>query len=125
MVRANPVHSLRPSDPVQLAYTGRSIPMSSQPRQMSIWNRGEGQDVGLAIVTVKDITLVANEAIVSTTPTSYEGQCVASSPDGALLAVGGLDNKLYIYSVSGTSLSEVRTYSWTLLFILFQFSISF
>lgn len=99
--------SLRIIDCADLSYSGQSIGLSSQPRHMAAWTRA-GADSGLAMVTVKDITLVADDRIVSTTPTSYEGQCVASSTDGAYLAVGGSDNKLYVYSVAGTTLTEAK-----------------
>jgi len=64
-----------PSDSGSLSYTGVSVPLSSQPRHMSTWHRGADSE-GVAIVTVKDITLVAGNVVASATPTAYEGQCV-------------------------------------------------
>lgn len=76
---------------------------------MCLWPR-PGQDSGVAVVTVKDITLVgADESVASTTATAYEGLCVAVSADGTLLATGGGDSKLRVYTVSGTTLTQVRT----------------
>jgi len=99
--------SLRIIEPSNLSYTGASIGLSSQPRHMSVWSRSDGPS-GLVIVTVKDITLVASDAVVSTTTTSYEGQCVATSADGSMLAVGGSDNKLHVYEIAGNSLNETK-----------------
>lgn len=100
--------TLQVVEPCQLSYTGKAVGLSSQPRNMCLWTR-PGQDSGAAVVTVNDITLVdANETVASTTATAYEGLSVAVSADGALLATGGADNKLRIYTVSGTALSESK-----------------
>ncbi|XP_018025987.1 actin-interacting protein 1-like isoform X2 [Hyalella azteca] len=100
--------TLQVIDPCQMSYTTTRVSLSSQPRFMCSWPR-PGQDAGLAVVTVKDITLLTDQpSVVSTTPTSYEGQCVAVSGDGALLAAGGSDNKLRVYSISGSTLTETQ-----------------
>jgi len=64
---------------------------------------------GELIVTasMKSVYVIKNGAVVSTTPAPYEPTSVAVN--GNEVAVGGKDKKIYIYTVSGTTLTKSHT----------------
>jgi len=59
------------------------------------------------IVTVKGLLMVKGDALVgSLFQTSYSGLCACVSNDDKTVYVGGDDNKVYVYSCDGSSLTE-------------------
>jgi len=60
------------------------------------------------VVTVKSVYLLDGKKKLAQVEVGYTPGAVAVSPDNALAAVGGLDQKIHLYSLSGGSLKEVN-----------------
>jgi len=64
---------------------------------------------GLAVaVTMSSIAVTRNGKVASTTKVSYQPQGVALNPSGTVVAVGGDDNKVHLYDLSGDTLKEKK-----------------
>jgi len=61
-----------------------------------------------AAVSMKTITVTKAGKTVATLTPKYAPTSVALSPDGTTVVVGGDDNAVYVYGVSGSSLSEKK-----------------
>ncbi|KAL0269939.1 UNVERIFIED_CONTAM: hypothetical protein PYX00_007514 [Menopon gallinae] len=82
------------------SYTGVDAKLGSQPRGMDVKNN--------IIITgsVKEITVLQDMRKMSALPVPYEPSCVSINPANDDVAVGGtVDNKVHIYTLSGSSLS--------------------
>lgn len=86
------------------AYTDFVVKLNCQPKALTIF-RNENI---IAIACVKEITLVKDNAKVLSLPIKYEASSISANSETMELAVGGDDQKLRIYSLSGTSL-ELKT----------------
>ncbi|XP_076040118.1 actin-interacting protein 1 flr isoform X2 [Oratosquilla oratoria] len=96
--------TLRVTDHVQHSFTGQSVSLSSQPKHMAALD-----DEGLIVVTMKDISIVRDGKIVGKLPIEYEGLSIAANVGHSEVAVGGADNLVHIYDLTGTTLKEVTT----------------
>ncbi|KAG6445540.1 hypothetical protein O3G_MSEX003948 [Manduca sexta] len=83
------------------AYTDNAIPLGSQPRAM---DHVVDEDITI-VATVKELAVIVGGSKKSTTPINYEPSCVSIENNTKHVAVGGADNKVHIYTLSGTSLS--------------------
>ncbi|XP_054261578.1 actin-interacting protein 1-like [Macrosteles quadrilineatus] len=93
--------SVKQVDTAIKAYTSVNVQLGSQPRGMDV--KG---DVIVA-ATIKEICVLQNERKVASIPVTYEPSCVSIGGDEPFVAVGGtVDNKVHVYKLSGTSLSE-------------------
>ncbi|XP_037909171.1 actin-interacting protein 1 isoform X1 [Hermetia illucens] len=86
------------------SYTDAVVKLNCQPRGIAIFRE---QNI-IALSCVKEITLVQDNRKVFSLPISYEASSCAANPETSELAVGGDDQKLRIYSLSGTTL-ELKT----------------
>jgi len=78
-----------------------SVGMASQPQAVS------AVQGGLAIVAcLNEVVVLRNGKQVYSEKISYGGKAVAIRPDLSEVAVGGADSKVYIYSLSGDTLSD-------------------
>nr|CAD7446755.1 unnamed protein product [Timema bartmani] len=81
------------------SYTEVDIKLGSQPRSMDV--KGDF----IVVASVKELSVVQDGRKVSMLPVSYEPSCVSFNKDHLEVAVGGsVDNKVHIYTLSGTSL---------------------
>uniref|UniRef100_A0A1B6EZP9 Actin-interacting protein 1 n=1 Tax=Cuerna arida TaxID=1464854 RepID=A0A1B6EZP9_9HEMI len=93
--------SVKQVDTVSQAYTNVEVKLGSQPRGMDLHG-----DIIVA-ATIKEICVLQDNRKVSSIPVSYEPSCVSIGGDKPFVAVGGtVDNKVHIYQLLGTSLSE-------------------
>lgn len=61
--------------------------------------------------SMKSIYVIKSDgSIASTTAVSYTPKSIAALADGSEIAVGGDDNKVHVYGVSGSNISEKATY---------------
>ncbi|XP_069948850.1 actin-interacting protein 1 isoform X1 [Cherax quadricarinatus] len=96
--------SIKVIDPVERVYTGVSISLGSQPKMIS------NLDDGIIAVTTKEICIIRNDKKVGSFPINWDGLCVSSSRDGSSeVAVGGADNLIHVYTLSGNTLTEKTT----------------
>jgi WD40 repeat protein len=54
------------------------------------------------------LTLIVGQKPAGTVPTAFGAKAVALSPDDKEVAVGGGDNHVYLYSLSGTTLTQTK-----------------
>jgi len=93
-VRITPLSSRQYSD---------AITLDSTPADIAVAHK----DQKLIVAVVTDSIVVIKDGKVATKlPAKYQPTCVSFSVDDTLLAVGAKDNNIYLYSVSGTKLSE-------------------
>uniref|UniRef100_A0A0V0G6W9 Actin-interacting protein 1 n=1 Tax=Triatoma dimidiata TaxID=72491 RepID=A0A0V0G6W9_TRIDM len=83
------------------SYTGIDVKLGAQPRGMDI-----KEDVIVA-ATVKEVVVLQNNMKLHSIPVNYEPSCVSINSEEPFVAVGGaMDNKVHIYNLNGTNLSE-------------------
>jgi WD40 repeat protein len=82
-------------------YTGVSVKLPCQPRGMDIFKE---QNI-IVIGCVKEIVVIQENRKVASLPISYEASCVSVNPETMDVAVGGDDNKVHIYTLTGVQLS--------------------
>jgi len=66
-----------------------------------------GKDISV-VVTLNQIVIVKGTTNAGAEKISYQPTSVAINPAGNEIAVGGKDNTLHIYSVTGTSVKETK-----------------
>ncbi|XP_067003556.1 actin-interacting protein 1 [Anabrus simplex] len=92
--------SVKQVDVASNSYTGSDMKLGSQPRGMDVYN-----DIIIA-GSVKEITVLQGGRKASSFPVDYEPSCVSINKETLDVAVGGfVDNKVHIYSLTGTTLS--------------------
>lgn len=80
---------------------GDSIKLDLQPLSLAVDPNGS-----FAIVCgLNSILVIKDRKIASTTEVKYQTSSVAVSPDGTQVSVGSKDNKIYVYSISGSTLT--------------------
>ncbi|KAJ6635684.1 Actin-interacting protein 1 [Pseudolycoriella hygida] len=82
-------------------YTDATVKLNSQPRGLDIFRE---QNI-VILACQKEITVVQDKRVASNLPISFEASSVSVNPDTMDVAVGGDDNKVHIYSLSGTTLT--------------------
>ncbi|XP_071543486.1 actin-interacting protein 1 isoform X2 [Panulirus ornatus] len=96
--------SVKVIDPATNTYTGESISLGSQPKMIAALKDG------IIAVTTKEICIICDEKKVGSFPISWDGLCVsASCNDDNEVAVGGADNLIHVYTLSGNTLTEKTT----------------
>lgn len=89
-----------------LEFAPDSVKLGEKPLYIAVGSA----DSGLAVaVTLTGIHVIKNGKKVSSSKPSYAPKSVAVSPDNSEVAVGGDDNKIHLFSVSGDNLSESKT----------------
>jgi len=83
-------------------YAEQGVKLDSQPQGVAA---AQGKDLAV-VVTLNSIVVLQGEKVASTNLVKYQPTCVAVSADASEVAVGGKDNSIYIYSLSGTALSQ-------------------
>jgi len=85
-------------------YSSESITTESIPRCLAVGKK----DAKLIVAVVSDsILIIKSGKIVNKNVVKFQPTCVALSIDETQLAVGGKDNSLHLYSLSGDKLNEV------------------
>eukprot|EP00121_Abeoforma_whisleri_P004930 Awhi_evm2s4460 len=70
---------------------------------------GMSSNAGTTVVAcVNHVEVFSGENKTDSQSVSYTPASVAVSPDGSSCAVGGKDNKVHIYSISGGKLTETK-----------------
>lgn len=93
-VRITPIGSRQYAD---------AISVEGAPADIAIGKR----DTGLIVVaTISAVLVIKNGKVVSKTATKYQPTAVALSVDETQVAVGGKDNNIYIYTLSGDKLAD-------------------
>uniref|UniRef100_A0A1A9WBM8 Actin-interacting protein 1 n=1 Tax=Glossina brevipalpis TaxID=37001 RepID=A0A1A9WBM8_9MUSC len=92
--------SLRQFSVESNAYTDYVVKLNCQPRGLSIF-RNENT---IALACVKELTLVQDQKKLFSLPIKYEATSISANPETLDIAVGGDDQKLYIYSLKNTVL---------------------
>eukprot|EP00005_Dracoamoeba_jomungandri_P003105 CAMPEP_0174260676 /NCGR_PEP_ID=MMETSP0439-20130205/10241_1 /TAXON_ID=0 /ORGANISM="Stereomyxa ramosa, Strain Chinc5" /LENGTH=666 /DNA_ID=CAMNT_0015344971 /DNA_START=29 /DNA_END=2029 /DNA_ORIENTATION=+ len=88
-------------------FTGQSCVIGSKPYDLAVTSRG---GVCASGTFEKEIVMMQNGNVVGRTSVTYTPLSLAFSPCCSELAVGGDDNKVHIYSVSGSTLgTEAHT----------------
>lgn len=82
-------------------YTGVDTKLSCQPRGMDILKEGNITVVGC----VKDVTVLQDSRKVSSVPINFESSGVSINAETLDVAVGGNDNKVHVFGLTGTELS--------------------
>lgn len=96
--------SVKEIDLVANKYTGVDVRLGAQPKGMDV------KDGIVVAASVKEVIVIEQNRKASSFPISYEPSCVAFCPTEAYVAVGGTtDNKVHVYSIVGTNLSEKCT----------------
>ncbi|XP_045607289.1 actin-interacting protein 1 isoform X2 [Procambarus clarkii] len=96
--------SIKVIDPVERVYTGVSISLGSQPKMIAAL----ADDI--IAVTTKEICIIHNDKKVGSLPIDWDGLCVSASTDGNNeVAVGGADNLIHVYTLSGSTLTQKTT----------------
>lgn len=95
--------SIRITKIVGAQYGGESISLDSEPVDLAVGHK----DVHLVItVNTDSIVLIRSGKIVSKHPVKFQPTAVALSIDEIQVAVGGKDNQIHFYSLSGDKLTE-------------------
>lgn len=81
-------------------YTGVEIKLKSQPRGMDV---SKEQNI-IVVGCVKELVVVKENRIIFSLPINYEAACVSINSETSEVAIGGDDNKIHIYSLSGSQL---------------------
>jgi len=82
---------------------GESVSFDSAPVDIAVGQK----DKSLIVTVITDgIVVLRNGKVASKLATSYQPQCVALSVGENQVAVGGQDNFVHLYNLSGSSLSE-------------------
>uniref|UniRef100_A0A915LJA8 Uncharacterized protein n=1 Tax=Meloidogyne javanica TaxID=6303 RepID=A0A915LJA8_MELJA len=83
--------------------------LTSQPRGVDSTKDGKT----VAVATQRAILIFTDKRLLKTNEIKYEGMCIAISPEGNLLAVGGNDANVHVYalSTSDSSLTEKQKLS--------------
>jgi len=85
------------------SYGNEAISFDSAPRDIAVGKK----DKSLVIVVLKDsVVVVKNGKVASKLSINFEPSSVALSIDEVQVAVGGKDNLVHLYSLSGDKLSE-------------------
>lgn len=92
-------------DAPSLAYTDAALPLGAQPRAMDHLV----EENITVVATIKELAVISDGRKQSTLPLSSEPSCVAIEPTSRHVAVGGADNLVHIYSLSGTTLVPTPT----------------
>jgi len=88
---------------------GPGIPVGGAPKCVAA---GRASPDLFAVGTSKEVLVVVSAgAVVSETELKFEPFCCAFSPDDSLLAVGGKDKLVHVFSVAGGKLTEVGAYA--------------
>ncbi|KAK8400426.1 hypothetical protein O3P69_003240 [Scylla paramamosain] len=96
--------SVKYIDPVEKTYTGKSISLGSQPKMIA------AVDDGIIAVTTQEICVLKDDKKVGSFPISWDGLCVSAAGGGNdEVAIGGADNLVHIYALSGNTLTEKKT----------------
>jgi len=82
-------------------FGGPATALGSRPLSM-----GASANVVVTGLFNQTLQVIRNGKVVGTTKVSYNPQAVGVNPDGTKAAVGGDDNKVYIYSIGGNDLKE-------------------
>ncbi|KAB7494482.1 Actin-interacting protein 1 [Armadillidium nasatum] len=122
----------KPITRMELSPDKSTIYTSGMDGTVTVWNRetgendrieGTGHGNQVTAIVIKDdnvyttgiddtvkVSLVKNNKKVGSFPISYEGQCISvSTSEPPLVAIGGNDNKTYVYELVGNSLNEVKS----------------
>jgi len=84
-------------------YKDSAVKLDSTPSDIAVGKR----DQKLVVAAITDALVIIKDGHVSSKlPVKYQPLAVALSVDETQLAVGGKDNNIYLYSISGSSLSE-------------------
>ncbi|KAG0710682.1 Actin-interacting protein 1 [Chionoecetes opilio] len=90
--------------PVERSYTGTSVALGSQPKMIA------GLEDGIIAVTTQEICVLREDKKVGSFPISWDGLCVsAAGGENDEVAVGGGDNLVHVYALSGNTLTERKT----------------
>jgi len=89
--------------PIASKQYGESIALDSAPVDIAVSHK----DQGLIFAVITDsIVVIKDGKVVNKHKTSFQPQAVALNPAENQLAVGGKDNSIHIYTVSGNNLSD-------------------
>lgn len=73
----------------------------------------EGQPVGVAchgdnvyIVTHEKFVVIQNGEVTSQSDLGFESTCIAVHPDGGEVSIGGKDNKIHVFNLDGTNITQ-------------------
>jgi len=84
-------------------YSGDAIKLDSTPADIAVGKR----DQKLVIAVISDaVVVIKGGQVASKLQVKYQPLAVGLSVDETQVAVGGKDNNVYLYSLSGTTLSE-------------------
>ncbi|BET01561.1 WD domain, G-beta repeat [Nesidiocoris tenuis] len=93
--------SLKQVDTETRNYTGVDVKLGSQPRGMDF------KDGVLVAATVKEVIVLEGNRRANSIEVNYEPSSVSINSQQPFVAVGGaMDNKVHVYNLNGTSLSE-------------------
>jgi len=90
---------------ISRASYGDAVSTDSPPQDIAV----SKQDSSLTVaVTLKSVVVLRNGRTASTLNVNYQPTSVALSPNNRTIAIGGKDNKVYIYNLSGDNLSQAH-----------------
>jgi WD40 repeat protein len=94
-VRVTPLNSRQ--------YSGEAIALDSTPADLAV---GKKNSDLIVAVTLNQVVVIRNGKIANKHAVKYQPTSVALSVDETVLAVGGKDNKIYLYNLSGDKLVD-------------------
>jgi len=87
-------------------YSGEGIKLEKTPQSIAVGQKNKSL---ILAATLDSVVVIKDGKIASTTPVKYQPTSIALSVDETQVAVGGKDNVIHLYGLSGTSLSESKT----------------
>lgn len=82
-------------------YTDTVVKLNCQPRGLDIFREQNTIIVGCQ----RDITVVKDKKKLFSLPIKYESSCVSTNAESLEVAVGGDDNKVHVYTLTGDQLN--------------------
>jgi len=108
-VQGDDLHSISMDDTYRSTkhgqnYTGAATSLGSKPLALGVSRNAAG--VALTGTFDQQVQLIRNGAVVATKSVTFNPQSAAVNAAGTVGAIGGDDNKIHLFNISGNNLTE-------------------
>eukprot|EP00127_Corallochytrium_limacisporum_P003952 Clim_evm1s156 gene=Clim_evmTU1s156 len=90
-------------------FIGDGMKLDSQPKDVSSF-----PELDVAAIACTDrimVVKVDGSGVVAELKVDWDPECCAIKPGGKVVAAGGRDQKIYLYNIEGSTLTQVKTYA--------------